>query len=153
MNLIRRTRGVLRTAGVWAAAWSVPGFVWMSIFAYRSSFDRFDLLGFAWSILLNWTAAGAICGSLFALTLSVAERRQSSLAGLSMRRVATWGAIGGALLPLALFPMYPASLPNPLRQLEVTMVIFGILGAASAVASLHLARREPLPLIADRLGT
>jgi hypothetical protein len=72
MNLIRCTRGVLRTAGVWAAAWSVPGFVWMSIFAYRSSFDRFDLLGFA---------------------------------------------------------------------------------SASAAASLHLARRESLPLITDRLGT
>ena len=57
---------------------------------------------FVWSILLNWTFVGMISGAIFAITLSVAERRKGSLDALSMRRVAGWGAIGGVALPMLL---------------------------------------------------
>jgi hypothetical protein len=69
-----------------------------------------------------------------------------------MRRVASWGAMGGAALPLALMPIFSTSIPNPVEQLVETVTVYGLLGAASAAASLHLARRAPSPLASGVLS-
>lgn len=156
MDVIRRIRAMLRTAVVWGAAWTVPGLIWISVLALfqRDSSPHVGLSGFVWTILLNWTVVGAISGAAFALVLSLAERRQSSLSALSMRRVVTWGAIGGAALPLVVLPLLPIVAPgltrnlpalhdlsSALRQAILTGTVYGLLGAVSAGASLHLARR------------
>ena len=142
MNLMRRIRAMLTTAIVWGIAWTVPGTVWIGILAVlqRNSPRQMGLFDVVTTILLNWTAVGAISGAVFALTLSIAERRKSSLDGLSMRRVATWGAIGGVVLPAVLIPFNPAGIPNPLQQLALSATAYGVLGAASAAMSLRLAR-------------
>jgi hypothetical protein len=138
MDIIRRIRAMLRTAVVWSAAWTVPGLV--------------------------WTCVGAISGAAFALTLSVAERRRSSLGTLSMRRVVSWGAIGGAALPLVVLPLLPIVAPElagqfpavqnlsaALRQGLLAASVYGLLGAVSAGASLQLARRVD-PGLRSRAG-
>jgi hypothetical protein len=110
--------------------------------------------------MLNWTTVGAISGAAFALVLSVAERRRSSLGALSMSRVVWWGAIGGAALPLVLLPLLPIlapalahqvpalqSMSAALRQAIMAGAVYGALGAASAGASLHIARRADRALL------
>lgn len=150
MNLMRRIRAMLQTAAIWGAAWTVPGLLWVTVLAFlqrnSAAQPHPNVSGFLWTILLNWTAVGPIGGAAFALTLSVAERRKSSLGGLSLRRVASWGAIGGVCLPIALYPTLSGTIPNPMQQLVLDVVVYGALGAASAAASVRLAQRELLPL-------
>jgi hypothetical protein len=167
MDVIRRIRAMLRTAVVWGAAWSVPGLVWVSVLAFltRHSSPQVGISGFVWTILLNWTVVGSISGALFALTLSLAERRRSSLSALSMRRVVTWGAIGGAALPLLVLPLLPIVAPEfarqlpaihnlsvALRQAILAGTVYGLLGAVSAGASLRLARRADRDLLSASGG-
>jgi hypothetical protein len=132
-------------------AWSIPGFIWLSAATwFARSGQRIDLLSFAWTIFLNWTLVGAISGAVFAVTLSIAERRKQSLEALSMRRVAVWGAVAGAGLPLLLIPIF-STVPNVLSQVAVVVGLNGILGAGSAAASLSVARRADVAAGAGRL--
>ncbi|MBL8960368.1 MAG: hypothetical protein JNJ98_10985 [Gemmatimonadetes bacterium] len=75
-----------------------------------------------------FAALGAIAGTVFGVTLSFGERKRT-LADLKLSRIAMWGAIGGAALPLLL--------GKPLGNLAV----FAPLGALLATGSLALARR------------
>ena len=167
MGVSRRIRAVLVTAGVWGAAWFVPGLVWIGrLEMHRPDglpFSPLTVVGYAF---LNWAIFGAIGGILFALTLGVAERRRSSLDKLSMRRVVSWGAIGGAAFPILVLPLVPIVAPEYARQLPdihdlsaalhqaiLVGTVYGALGAISAGASLRLARRaEPALLSPDGQG-
>lgn len=155
MGVSRRIRAVLVTAAVWGAAWFVPGFVWIGrLDMHRSDGLPFQLLSVVRDAFLNWAVIGAIGGTLFALTLGLAERRRPSLDALSMRRVVSWGAIGGAAFPLLVIPLVPIVAPEYARQLPaihnlsaafrqaiLAGGVYGLLGAVSAAASLRLARR------------
>jgi hypothetical protein len=160
MYVIRRVQATVRTAALWGAAWSLPGLVWIGLAVYRGDGRPFRLLSFVRDVLENWTAVGLIGGTLFALTLSLAERRRSSLRALSMRRVVSWGAIGGAALPLVVLPLVPIVAPELARQLPaihnlsaalrqaiMAGTVYGALGAVCAGASLHLARRADRGLV------
>ena len=167
MSVERRIQAMITTATIWGVAWSLPGLVWMSVLALRQPGGwRYGVGGFLSAILQNWTIIGAISGAVFALTLSVAERRRSTLSALSLRRVISWGAIGGAVLPLVLIPLLPVIAPGlagkfpevhnfalALRQGILAASVYGVLGAVSAGASLQLARRvdQKLPSGADEL--
>ncbi|MEO5815556.1 MAG: hypothetical protein ABIT20_09785 [Gemmatimonadaceae bacterium] len=160
MAFSRRIRAVLVTAAVWGAAWFVPGLVWIGrLNMHRSDGLPFQLLSVVQDAFLNWAVIGAIGGTLFALTLGLAERRRSSLDALSMRRVVSWGAIGGAAFPLIVIPLVPIiapeyarhlpeihDLPAALRQGIFAGAVYGFLGAVCAGASLRLARRADLDL-------
>ena len=155
MTFSRRIRAVLVTAAVWGAAWFVPGLVWIGrLEMHRSDGLPFSLLTVIRDAFLNWAVIGAIGGTLFALTLGLAERRRSSLDALSMRRVVSWGAIGGAAFPLLVIPLVPIVAPEyaqqlpaihdlsaAFRQAVLAGTVYGFLGAVCAAASLRLARR------------
>ncbi|MEP6730985.1 MAG: hypothetical protein ABJE10_10115 [bacterium] len=155
MEVSRRARAMLSIAALWGAAWFVPGLVWVGRLEWhRDDGLPFNLLNVVVYAFLNWAVVGAIGGTLFALTLGFAERRRSSLDALSMRRVVTWGAIGGAAFPLLVIPLVPVVAPEFARQLPDIHnfsaafrqaigggVVYGLLGAISAGASLRLARR------------
>jgi hypothetical protein len=161
MRFSRRIRAVLVTAVVWGAAWFVPGLVWIGrLEMHRPDglpFSPLTVIGYAF---LNWAIFGAIGGVLFALTLGLAERRRSSFDKLSMRRVVSWGAIGGAAFPILVLPLVPIVAPEYARQLPdihdlsaalhqaiLVGMVYGALGAISAGVSLRLARRAGPPVL------
>ena len=148
MSFSRRIRAVLVTAAVWGAAWFLPGLIWIGrLETHRSDGLPFQLLTVVRDAFLNWAIIGAIGGTLFALTLGLAERRRSSLDKLSMRRVVSWGAIGGAAFPLIVIPLVPIVAPEYARQLPaihnlsaafrqaiLAGAVYGLLGALSLIA-------------------
>lgn len=118
MAFSRRIRAVLVTAVLWGAAWFAPGLVWIGrTEMHRSDGLPFSLLTVKGYAFQNWAVIVAIGGTLFALTLGLAERRRSSLDSLSMRRVNSWGAIDGAAFPLVVIPLVPFVAPEFARQL------------------------------------
>jgi hypothetical protein len=156
---------MFKIAALWGAAWSVPGLVWLGLAVYRGDALPFRLLSFVRDVVLNWTVVGAIGGALFALTLSLAEGRRRSVGALTMRRVVSWGAIGGAALPLILLPLVPIVAPDLARQLPaihdlaaalrqaiLAGAVYGALGAVCAGASLHIARRAAPGLLSSSGG-
>lgn len=84
---------------------------------------------------------GAFSGGTFALLLAAAEK-QRSVAQLSQRRLAAWGAIGGVLVPiiaslgvLALTDLHLAS------NAPAVFLMPAILGSSSALGTLWMAQR------------
>ena len=141
MLFLRRLRGVLGTALTWGASWAVIGLGLGSIalrFVPPGIMPPHALL----LVALRWGVLGALSGASFAIALSIAERRRArAVEELTGRRVALWGAVGGAVLPIALLPLVAAVVPAALVP-ALALVPFGsVFGAASAAASLRLARR------------
>lgn len=105
---------------------------------------------------------GAINGAAFAVFLMVAERRRT-LDALSKGRVALWGALGGAALPLATYILsrlwlgfHVAGVSFHFGGLARTLIIVlssSALGAAVAVTHLSLARRVPAEPSRASLGS
>ena len=126
-KLLERVRGVLGTAFTWAVAWTGLGVAFGALAGVQLSF---------WvPMALNGAAAGFIAGASFAVILSVAERK-NTLEGLSLRRVALWGAVGGLLLSFI-----PMAFGVPVPYLLGPLVINTGIGAGMATGSVFLARR------------
>ena len=87
---------------------------------------------------------GAFAGAVFSLVLAAAERRRT-LAGLSSARVALWGFLGTAAVPL----LYTAlSAPDMFRYVPISVIAagtlaYGAIGSAIATTILRIARRAP----------
>jgi hypothetical protein len=92
-----------------------------------------------------WGIWGTVSGAVFANLLIVAERR-STLSTLSMRRIATWGALGGVFLPLLSYAMLVLTggpVIGALVPTAIAAAIASLLGAGMAAGHLSLARRAP----------
>jgi hypothetical protein len=126
-KLLRRVRGVLGTAFTWAIAWTGLGVGFGALAGIQ--------LGYWVPMALNGAAAGFIAGASFAVILSIAERK-NTLEGLSLRRVALWGAVGGLLLSFI-----PMAFGVPVPYLLGPLVINTGIGAGMATGSVFLARR------------
>lgn len=126
-GLLRRVRGIIGTGLTWAMAWIGLG---AGIGA---------LAGFQFSMILRIalsnSVGGFLAGATFAVILSVAERK-NTLEGLSLRRVAIWGATGGVLLSLI-----PLAYGFPIAYLLGPLVINGGIGAGMAAGSVFVAKR------------
>jgi hypothetical protein len=136
-TFLRRLRGAISLALLWAAVWLPAGALLTLLSGWTGHSLRLPLWYFG-----IWTALGALSGGVFALLLAVLERRQS-FQQLSARRLAIWGAIaggaipiGGSLLIVALFSDLSLSADAP-----SAFASMALLGAACAVATLSLARR------------
>ena len=142
MKLLRQLRSALVVSLIWAAAWFPVGVVlgvikgWVSVPPASGSEVLF---------LALWTALGACAGALFSALLITLERNRS-LADLSSRRLAVWGVLGGAGVPL-LGSAVILTVVEGISLSSDAPAIFGvmaILGALCGVATLALARRaEP----------
>ena len=125
---MRRLRGVVGTAAVWAAGWfGFSAIVWgISLFG--------DVpIGLIVNLALGVGVAGALAGAGFAIMLGLAEGSRT-LDELSYLRLALWGAVGGVLVGLPFLGSIGSAGLLP---------IFGLLaslGATSASGSLALAR-------------
>jgi hypothetical protein len=147
VTLARRLRGIAGTALAWATGWGIAGTVFGAALlatepALRSSLRAITmvLLG----SIVGWAVTGAVAGVLFATVLLMAERRRT-LQDLLPRRIAAWGALGGALLPLVGAAL-TASISGPIAagRGAMTVALGALLGGSCAFLSLKLARRAIL---------
>lgn len=139
--MLRRIRGALSVALIWALAWLPFGVVvglwkgWVSL-PPRHEIDL-------WFVAV-WTLLGACAGGVFAILLAALERYRT-LSELSPRRLAAWGAIGGAGLPVA-----GSLLITLLTDLSLAsdapgiFALMALLGATCAWMTLRIARRGRL---------
>lgn len=88
--------------------------------------------------------AGAVAGGLFALFVARGERGRT-LATLSTRRVALWGGLATASVPLltALMVFATIGFVLPIGVLAASSVLAGIGGGAVSAGMLGVARRTP----------
>lgn len=155
MHLLRKLRGIVVTSLVWGFGWAVLGglalsgleSVWSSLPASLdlSAPER------AWGLFrAGFRLAGmlgVVAGAVFATTVAFAERRRT-FATLSGYRLATWGALGGAAIPLVAATMYLAGEGIWLRGIGPFIAVASSLGALSSWAMMRLARRgDRLPAL------
>ena len=132
MSILRRIRGAVSVALIWAVAW-LPIGVLVAIWKGWLSTP----------FLAVWTALGASAGAVFALLLATLERRRT-LEDLSTRRLTIWGALGGAALPVVGSLLIDLLVPNVSLAGDAPAVfgVMALLGAACAWATLRIARRD-----------
>src|SRR5262245_42495767 len=136
-----RFRGLLRTSFTAGAVLSalatgtlalglVTGLVPSSIFGAR------ELI----AVAVRGFAAGAVAGGLFAWFVARGERGKTLLE-LSTRRVALWGGLATASIPL--LTILASSGSVPVGVLAATTALAGIGGSIVSAGMLRLARRYP----------
>ena len=96
-------------------------------------------------VALSGAARGFTAGGVFAVILSIAERRHT-LEDLSLRRVSLWGGIGGGLLFLIAVPLL-ISAGFPVGGVLVPLAVNSLIGAGFASGSVALARRGDTRLL------
>ena len=126
-TLFRRLRGVVAVGLTWCAVWAAFGAL-IGITALVISPEVVDQGEGPLDIARILGTAGVVSGAGFALLLATLERGRGLL-DVSMGRVAAWGVIGGALIPL-------------LTDVANNQVVWTVpLGAALATSALAIARR------------
>lgn len=126
-RLARWLRGALGIGLTWAGLWVIVGLLlWTVIRVFRpDDIDRGEGLSV---VLPIFGIVGLLSGLGFAALLSLAERRRQ-LGELSLGRVAVWGLLGSAAIPLLL-----GAEPGE-------GWLTGVVGATFATASVAIARR------------
>jgi len=142
-NLLHRIRGLAGVGITWGALWGVIG-AGIGLVLGLVSPGAWDwtnpILGWAFGMGLY----GAVSGVGFATLLSLGERRKTIL-DLSLRRVAIWGVLGSAAVPLLLNAMGLFGLGEaPLADILGAVAFTGLLGGTFAPASVAIARRAEL---------
>lgn len=130
-TLLRRLRGALGVGATWAALWVACGLGLVGIISiFRpGDIDPGEGLG---TMIPVFATVGFLSGLGFAGLLWLAERRRT-LPRLSLGRVAVWGMLGSAAIPL-------------LMGTDGSMgVLTGLLGGVFAAGSVAAARRELPP--------
>lgn len=129
-KLLRRVRGTIGIALVWALAWSFVGGIPRWLFGFNTDAPLpiiFGVLGFG-------------AGIVFSVLLMLVERRRT-FEQMSLPRFGAWGAAGGVLLS-ALFAR-GASLGG--ADVLAIVPVFAAASAVCASGSLALARRAGRP--------
>jgi hypothetical protein len=136
---LRRLRGVLGMGVTWAAGWSVVGtFLWWTLDVLLLGATTAGPLTVLTTFLATFGVIGFVSGSIFSVVLGLAEGRRR-FDQLSLPRFATWGALGSALLCLAVLAAESWQMPG------TELVLLGfitLMGAGSAAGSLALARKD-----------
>jgi hypothetical protein len=132
---LRRIRGAIGMGLTWAVAWGAAGMLTALGFVLVTG-HRPDP-----PVPLLFSVFGFVAGVLFSGVLGLVEGRRG-FEEMSIRRFATWGAVGGFLLSATF--VLAVSLAGDLaflKNLVVVGPVFAIAAAASAAGSLALARR------------
>src|SRR5688500_15985383 len=102
-RLVRWLRGALSIGVTWAVLWMVFGTLLFIVFELVQPEDIDAAEGLV-AVLPLFGLIGFLSGLGFAALLSLAERRHQ-VSALSLGRVALWGALGSASIPLMLGAM------------------------------------------------
>ncbi len=129
---LKRIRGAISMALVWAAAWGGVGAI-VGVAAASAGI----LVGSVVGVGGIFAALGFGAGTVFSIVLGIAEGRRR-FDEMSLPRFAGWGALGGFLLAL---PLLLLSDPLALDWVFGISGVVALLGAGSAAGSLALARR------------
>ena len=148
LNAPSRIRGLLRTSFTAGAVLSVlatgtlllgiaTGLVPSSIFGPK----------LVLAVAIRDFVAGSVAGGLFSWFVARGERGKS-LATLSTRRVALWGGLATASVPVfaALAAAAASGVSVPIGLLAASTAIAGIGGSVVSAGMLRLARRAPVQL-------
>jgi hypothetical protein len=137
-TLLRRIRGIVGMGLTWSMVWALAGAAYgvTAVFVYD---DLTPLADVVFPSSISWATYGFALGSLFACVLAVGERRRS-LEQLATRRMALWGGIAGALLPLSFIALAATQEGIHLNNGFVGTILSTLLGAGCAAASFRLAR-------------
>jgi hypothetical protein len=140
----RRIRGICGVAITWGIAWGVLGSAWTLaqlwwVRRHNPALQTFSMLDVVPWMFFVWAVLGTLSGAIFAGLLARLERRRS-IDELVPGRVAVWGALGGASLPLLAVALGALGGQAPIGWLSAP-VIAGGLGALCAATSLRLAKR------------
>ncbi len=138
MRMLRRLRGLLGLALSWSVVWIVVGLgIYLVDGVVNGRAIYWDRIP---TFALRLGLVGALCGSVFALLVAVLERRQT-FGGLTFRRMALWGALGGCVFPAVILSTQDITMGGT----EVAVFgLFGGLGVLSSLGILALARRAPV---------
>lgn len=139
MNILRKARGILGTAILSSVAWAPLGLIWaFALWILTQREFRTQSIPFppVLAIMLMCAAWGFVSGLLFATVLALTERRRTKVELISRSRVAVFGALAGATLPIALPQLLTLSFIAP----GVVMLVSGIYGMATSVGMLEIAK-------------
>lgn len=153
--MLRRLRALLLTATLWAVVWALAGalvaLLHWGLFPLEG-FERLRALpNYLGTYGIDLGIAGFLCGAGFGALLVGAERNRT-IAELSHHRIATWGGIAGAVMPVGFLVLlklaFDVGLP-PVIPMEVVTFCSGVMGAAAAAGSLAAARRTGIPPVEE----
>ena len=146
MSALRRLRGLVGTAMLWACASAA---LYIALRLALAPFADVRLHGIGRGALF-FGKAGVIAGGVFALLVTRFGQGRP-LAALSARRFAWWGAAAGVLLPAAVVAMYLGGRGTPPGGWLGTTILLtaaAVAGRGIALGSLWAARQDR-SLLAD----
>ena len=142
MNLLRKLRGFLGVGITWGAAWgAIGGLIGLGIMLVNPAGSVFVNPVLGWALGIG--AYGVISGFGFAALLSINDG-EKLLGQLSLKRVAVWGVLGAAAVPLAFGAAGSFTAGTTLIDVLGAIGVTGLLGGLSAPASVGIARRAEL---------
>lgn len=142
MSVLRKLRGALGVGVTWGAAWGVVGGAIggvIQLLTPGASLFVTPMLGWA----LGMGAYGLISGFGFSALLALGDGSRR-LNELKLSRVAAWGILGSAFVPLAFgfLGFFPPS--TTLMDVLGAIALTGSLGGGFAAGSVAAARRAEL---------
>ena len=145
---MRRLKAMLMTALLWAISWAVVGTLALGVILLvgpNPGVRLGVLAGLMLRSALYWMVWGGIAGFSFAGILAVAERRHT-LEQLATVRLALWGFLGGALLPIGTAALWNIAYGVRMFGTVMPYWVVGVAGALGAVlASMQLSLARKLP--------
>ena len=141
-NLIRKIRGLMGVGITWGALWGVIG-AGIGLTIGIISPGAWD-----WTNpILDWAFGigvyGVVSGVGFATLLSLREGRKT-IFDLSLRRVALWGVLGSAAVPLLFNALGLLPPGSTLFEILGAVAVTGFMGGTFAPGSVAIARRAAL---------
>lgn len=140
--MLRRVRAIIGLGLIWALVWLPSGLLLGLVMrGISQSVPRSIPL---WYVVI-WTCLGASSGAVFAILLATMERNRT-LGELSPQRLALWGAIAGAALPITVGVLVITLIPELrlVHEAPAVLAAMAVLGSVCAWATLRLAQRGAL---------
>ena len=138
-DLLRRLRGLLGVGVTWGSLWAGIGAgIGLAVGVFSPG---------AWGLattIFDWTVGmglyGLVSGMGFGAVLSVTEGRRT-LQELSLRRVAVWGVLGSAAVPLLFGALGTFAAGTTVVDVVQAILVTGTLGGIFAPAGVAAAKR------------
>ena len=148
LRWLRRLRGALGNATLWAGVWSLATIPVLGVFHLLGFGEMFGIAGLFYiapRIAASLAAMGFVAGGAFSTYLGLSPTRK--LDGLDLRVLGVLGGLfGGAMVPI--FGWLPAVVSSLGLSFPVAVgsavAIAGVLGGATAVGSVKVAQAGAL---------